>query len=173
MLYTLKRGVDYRSEKLRDYLLRGLPILVACLIAIVGAFVQTSKNEPSSRNQQPIAIYTEPPTDFGNTTNPQGSGNSTQSASGDPQSSHSVTAPQSQATLPLAATNPQSPAPTTFSSAPTPQPSIAAAEPVIDAAPTPVGGSGGESPSPTCTTDTSAGTIPINVDLSKPQVCVN
>lgn len=78
MIYTLKEGVDDKSERFQKYLLRGLPIVIAAMIAVVGAFSQAN-NGGDSNNQEPLAIYTAPVSDFGAASNPQGNGGDTQS----------------------------------------------------------------------------------------------
>lgn len=94
MNYTLQEGVDNRSEKVERYILRFLPILVASVIAVFGAFVRTDNRSPDSASQEPLAIYTAPESGLGQPSNPQSTSNDSsneeaaggnQAATSDPQ----------------------------------------------------------------------------------------
>lgn len=132
MIYTAREGVNTRREKIQSLMLKGLAIVFASSIAIFGAFAQNNDNQTNA-NQEPLAIYTAPPTDFGDASNPQGNGGSTQSASGDSAGS-SLSSPgnvtPAQQSRMTAASSPSS---TTSSIAPT-------------SSSLPVGGMGGSSP---------------------------
>jgi hypothetical protein len=97
MNYTLREGFDDRSEKVERYILRFLPIVVASVIAVFGAFVRTDNRPPDSASQEPLAIYTAPESGLGQPSNPQstndsngeGTGENNQTASSDPQANRS------------------------------------------------------------------------------------
>lgn len=102
MIYTAREGVNTRHETIQSLMLKGLAIAFATSIAIFGAFAQNN-DSTEANNQEPLAIYTAAPTDFGDATNPQGNGGSTQSTSGDTTGtsldSSGNTAPQQQSRL--------------------------------------------------------------------------
>lgn len=82
MIYTAKEGVDTSHERIQSLKLKGLAIVFASSIAVFGAFAQNKDGRTDANNQEPLAIYTAPPTDFGDASNPQGNGGNAQSASG-------------------------------------------------------------------------------------------
>lgn len=111
MIYTAQEGLNTRHEKTQSRMLKGLAIAFAASIAIFGAFAQSNDNRSTARNQEPLAIYTAPPTDFGDASNPQGD---TQSTSGGTIGSSASTAPSPQdhlATVSGASSDTQSTAP--------------------------------------------------------------
>lgn len=146
MIYTLNDGVDDKRDRLETYILRGLPIVVAGLVAIAGAFGYAGRQQTNSLNQEPLAIYTAPPTDLGDSSNPQGN-------SGDPQSNSvndgsgaaaAVPKPESRAEPAPASGNTAS-----VSASPTPSATVTTQ-------PFPVGGSGGGG---SCPCQTVQGTV--------------
>lgn len=139
MIYTLNKGIDDRHERIQSYILRGLPIVVASMVAVAGAFSLPNRNQTDSNNQEPLAIYTAPPTDLGDSSNPQGN-------SGDPQADPSQNNDQPSTPAPESRVQSvTSPSGSSASVSTSPAPSAS-----VTTQPLPVGGSGGDEDSCPC-----------------------